>query len=453
MFTTTSPAGCQADQALLAALLAGERFWPAEPQSPRETGLAEPFLESLICKSLLARGTATGRHLASQLCLPHAVLEPFLERLRTQQIVVLSGSGPLNDYAYRLTEQGHQRARAHRKECAYVGPAPVPLADYVISVEAQAISDEVILRSDLEDAFHDISVDSSLLELLGPAVNSASGLFLYGAPGNGKSTVAKRITDCFGQEIWLPHVFLDGQEIVKVYDPAFHEKVPSDHPVAGTPEQHDRRWCRVKRPTVVVGGELTMDSLEIRHDPVTNISEAPLQLKSNCGCLLIDDFGRQRISPGELLNRWIIPLENRHDFLTLGSGKKIQVPFEQLVIFSTNLDPVELVDEAFLRRIAYKIEVGDPSEAEFHRLFRLAAEETGCDPCPNAVDYLLEKHYRPNSRPLRRCHPRDLLRQLRHYCNFNEYPFELAPEYLDHIANSYFTAVRTLGANGVTSGP
>jgi len=442
MLSTTSSPSRQEDNTLLMALLSGERFWPAEPQSPHETGLADPILESLICKSLHVNGTATGRSLASQLCLPHTILEPFLERLRSLQVVVLSGSGPLNDYAYTLTEKGHGRAATHQRECAYVGPAPVPLTDYVLSVEAQAVSDEVIVRADLEDAFRDVSIAPGLLELLGPAVNSASGLFLYGAPGNGKSTLAKRITDCFGQEVWLPHAFLDGQEIVKVYDPAFHVDVHAPGLEKETQDPHDRRWLRVRRPTVVVGGELTMDSLEIRHDPVTNISEAPLQLKSNCGCLLIDDFGRQRVSPVELLNRWIVPLENRHDFLTLGSGKKIQVPFEQLIIFSTNLDPSELVDEAFLRRISYKIEVGDPTDEEFHRLFRLAAEEVGCEYCPNVVDYLLERHYRPTHRPRRRCQPRDLLRQLRNFCNFNEFPFEMLPEHLDHIATSYFTTVR-----------
>ena len=198
-------------------------------------------------------------------------------------------------------------------------------------------------------------------------------MFLYGAPGNGKSTLAKRLTMCFGQEIWIPRALLDDGQLIKLYDPAFHHAVESQRKSLIKVAEHDRRWIKIRRPTVVVGGELTMDNLEIRHDPTSNVSEAPLQLKSNCGCLLIDDFGRQRIDPAELLNRWIVPLENHYDFLTLATGKKIQVPFEQLIIFSTNLEPEDLVDEAFLRRIPYKIEIGDPSEEEFHRLFELYA--------------------------------------------------------------------------------
>ena len=196
-------------------------------------------------------------------------------------------------------------------------------------------------------------------------------MFLYGAPGNGKSTLAKRITLCFGQEIWIPHALFEDGQIIKFFDSAYHDPVVNDERGITKCGEHDRRWVKISRPTVVVGGELTMDNLELRHDPRSNVNEAPLQMKSNCGCLLIDDFGRQRIEPGQLLNRWIVPLEMRHDFLTLPTGKKLQVPFDQLVIFSTNLEPRDLVDEAFLRRIPYKIEIGDPSEEEFHQLFQL----------------------------------------------------------------------------------
>ena len=429
------------DHTVLAALLSGERFWPTEPQTLAETGLTEPFLESLIARLLLSYGTSTGRNLATHLCLPLAIVEPLLARLRSQQVVAHRGAGPLNDYVYALTEEGRRRAVAYQQECSYVGPAPVPLMDYVISVEAQAIADEPIRRSELLDAMHDICVDPRLLGLLGPAVNSAAGLFLYGAPGNGKSTLAQRITSCFGQEIWLPHAFIEGHEVVKVFDPAYHTESASSS--GGSDRAFDRRWLRVRRPTVVVGGELTMEALEIRFDPTTGVSEAPLQLKSNCGCLLIDDFGRQRISPEDLLNRWIIPLENRHDFLTLGSGKKIQVPFEQLIIFSTNLDPADLVDEAFLRRIPYRVEVLDPTEQEFHQLFELAADRLGCDYDSRVVEYVLERYYRPHQRPLRRCHARDLLQQVRHYCTYNSLPFAMLPEYFDEVSQSFFTAVRT----------
>jgi len=290
-----------------------------------------------------------------------------------------------------------------------------------------------------------------MLDMLGPAVNSGSGMFLYGAPGNGKSTIANRITSCFGQEIWIPRCVIDGRQIITLFDPAYHYEV--DQPGDGS--SWDKRWVRVRRPTVVVGGELTMDNLEIRHDPATNISEAPLQMKSNCGCLLIDDFGRQRISPAELLNRWIVPLENHHDFLTLSTGKKIQIPFEQLIIFSTNLEPSDLVDEAFLRRIQYRIELGDPDEQEFHYLFQIAAEKYNCVYDSEAVEWLLNEHYRSCNRPLRRCHARDLLLQVRNLCTYNDLPFEMLPEHFSRVSTGFFTRIETKdlapAAEGVSS--
>jgi predicted ATPase with chaperone activity len=435
------------DRSLLKTLLSGERFWPAEPATLAESGLGEPFVEALICKSLLVTGSASGRSIADCLGLPYTLVEPELARLRARQLLVHKGSGPLNDYRYALTEEGRRHAQGLHRECAYVGTAPVPLADYVLSVEAQAIADETIRRSDLHDAFYDISVDPRLLDLLGPAVNSGAGLFLYGAPGNGKSTLAMRLTACFGQSMWVPYAVAEGNEIIKVFDPAYH-RVAQGTAHGGTADEKnfanfDRRWVRIRRPTVIVGGELTMDNLEIRHDRVANVSEAPLQVKSNGGCLLIDDFGRQRIAPADLLNRWIVPLESRHDFLTLPSGRKIQVPFQQLIIFSTNVAPEHLVDEAFLRRIPYKIEITDPPESEFHELFRLTAERFGCDYDAAAVEYLLENHYRPHRRPLRRCHARDLMLQIRNYCAYHEMPFEMLPEYFDRVADGFFTTVAT----------
>ena len=309
------------DPSLLNALLSGQHFWPTEPKTLHEVGLTEPFVDALVSKYLLAGGNATGRTVSADLALPFPIIEASLERLRQRRLVTHVGAGRFNDYVYGLSEEGRDRARVHHRECSYVGPAPVPLDDYIISVEAQAIGDEPVRQADLKDAFHDVSVAPTMLDLLGPAVNSASGMFLYGSPGNGKSTLANRITSCFGQSVWLPHAVIDGREIITLFDPAYHHRHSEEQ------ESHDKRWVLVRRPTVVVGGELTMDSLEISHDPVSNISEAPLQMKSNCGCLLIDDFGRQRISPEDLLNRWIIPLENRHDYLTLSTGKKIQFRF------------------------------------------------------------------------------------------------------------------------------
>lgn len=428
-------------ESLLASLLSDEAFRPAEPRSLEEAGLPASLVEGLICKYLNIVGTASGRTIANHLCLPFGILETIFHDLRTRQVLMHSGSAALGDYNFALTEQGRVRAQNYLDACAYVGAAPVPLRDYVLSVQAQTIRAEAPKRSQLTEAFSDISIDTELFESLGPAINSGAGLFLYGSPGNGKSTLAKRITMCFGQEVWIPQALIEDGQIIKLFDTAYHEVIESQTDSLLRSANFDRRWVKIRRPTVVVGGELTMDGLEIRHDPRANVSEAPLQLKSNCGCLLIDDFGRQRIEPAELLNRWIIPLENRHDYLTLCTGKKFQVPFEQLIIFSTNLEPSDLVDEAFLRRIPYKIEIGNPDDAEFHDLFQLYAKSFGCEYRPDAVDYLLETHYRQVQRPKRRCHPRDLLGQIRNYCAYNDLPMEMRNEYFDRVVNSYFTVV------------
>ena len=434
----------------LATLLSGEKFWPAEPQDLNETGLPHPFIESLILKSMLAHGQQSGRALAKRIALPFPVVETVMTRLRSQRLAGHAGSAPLGDYFYTLSEDGKREAQIANEQCSYCGPAPVPLMDYVISVEAQAISDEAVRRDQLEHAFANVSVPPELMDVLGPAVNSASGMFLYGAPGNGKSTLARCITSCFGQEIWIPHAIIEDDGIVKLYDPAYHTEVEQDERESLVSANWDRRWLRIQRPTVIVGGELTMDSLEIRHDARRNVSEAPLQLKSNCGCLLIDDFGRQRISPAELLNRWIVPLENRLDFLTLASGKKIEVPFEQLIIFSTNLDPADLVDEAFLRRIPYNIEITDPEETEFLRLFQMHAESLGCDFNERAVEYLLRKHYDPRKRARRRCHPRDLMAQVRNLCKYHELPLTMSAEHFDRVAGSFFANCLKGGARSET---
>lgn len=427
---------------LLAAILSDEAFRPASPRSLEDTGVPTSLLESLVIKHLAIVGANSGRGIAKHLCLPFGVLEGLYQSLRSRQWIVHRSSAPLNDYCYVLTEEGRNQAQVASLACAYAGPAPVPLGKYVLSVEAQTIRAEAPQADELAKAFADISVDAELFESLGPAVNSGAGLFLYGAPGNGKSTLARRITQCFGQHIWLPQAIFEDGQIIKLFDAAYHVAVTEDNPALLKQAEHDQRWLRIRRPTVVVGGELTMDSLEIRYDPHSKVSEAPLQMKSNCGCLLIDDFGRQRIEPAELLNRWIVPLEARQDFLTLSTGKKIQVPFEQLIIFSTNLEPADLVDDAFLRRIPYKIEIGDATEQEFHRLFQLYADAFSCDYSAEVVDDLIRRHYRPLGRPMRRCHPRDLLSQIRSYCTYKGLPIEMRPEYFDRVVKSYFTVVR-----------
>jgi hypothetical protein len=442
------------DRDPIAALLSTESFTPLQPRNLEETGLSEALVEALICRRLLLIGMESGRGICEQLCLPFGIIEERLQKLRGRQLVTHRGAAALNDHVYALSDLGREFATHAQEQCSYCGPAPVPLGDYVTSVDAQTISVECPRRRDLEQAFAGISVNPAMFARLGPAVNSGAGLFLYGAPGNGKTTLAERITLCFGQEIWVPKAVVVEGEIIKFLDPAYHVPARRRGNDLLKEDSHDARWLRVRRPTVVVGGELTMDSLEIRHNPYTRVSEAPLQMKSNCGTLLIDDFGRQRMDPFELLNRWIIPLEKRYDFLTLASGKKIQVPFDQLIIFSTNIEPHELVDEAFLRRIPYKVHVDDPDEEEFHQLFALCAPLVGCVYNADAVAYLLTAHYHPSGRPLRRCHPRDLLLQVHHYCAYHDLPMEMKPEYFDRVVEGYFTVLgaRTWRSSSQTKG-
>ena len=438
--TTATPTAAPGG-GLLASILSEDAFRPAEPRTIDETGLTQTTIENLLLKYVLLIGSASGRQIADSLCLPFVILEPIYQSLRQRQLLVNSASAQFGDFVYTLTDGGRQRARSCMEQCSYVGAAPVPLDDYIVSVEAQTIRAEAPQRRHLQKAFADISIDPNILDMLGPAVNSGAGLFLYGAPGNGKTTLARRITICFGSAIWIPRIITEDGQIIKVYDAAYHEEVDAAKSGLLKTAEHDRRWLKIKRPTVIVGGELTLEALEIRHDPVSNVSEASLQLKSNCGCLLIDDFGRQRVSPVDLLNRWIIPLENRFDFLTLATGRKIQVPFDQLIIFSTNLEPTDLADEAFLRRIPYKIEVGDPTREEFLGLFQLCAKSMHCEYKPSSIEHLIAKHYEPLNRPFRRCHPRDLLQQVRNYCVYTGQAVEMRPELFDKVVPTYFTAL------------
>lgn len=430
------------DLSMLGSLLTDDTFWPTEPQSLEETGLSETFVDSLLLKTVMAGGTISGRTTAERIGLPFRILEPMMDVLRTRKLIAHVRPAPFNDYYYSLTEVGMVRAQSAMKQCAYVGPAPVPLADYVLSVEAQAAGMETIGAKQLGNALSKISHDEELLDQLGPAVNSNAGLFLFGPPGNGKTTIARSLTGCLGQEVWIPHAILDETNLIKLRDDAFHRPAPVPEIQSNLikSQQWDHRWLRIQRPTVVIGGELVMDNLEVRHDSRSNVCEAPLQLKSNCGCLLIDDFGRQRIQPEELLNRWIVPLENRCDFLTLPTGKKIQVPFEQLIIFSTNLNPDSLVDEAFLRRVPYKIYVDNPGADEYRELMKSVCKSMGFEYKPEASEYMLE-YYAKTGREPRRCHPRDLMTQIANYCKYRKIKKVLRPDFLDRACRTYFSAL------------
>ncbi|MEN6452216.1 MAG: AAA family ATPase [Thermoguttaceae bacterium] len=421
---------------------ASDGFAPVEPTSFQAAGLADSEVEALVLKFLLARGDATGREIADQVKLPFALVDELLREVKQNQLVVHRSSAPMNDFQYQLSDLGRERGRRYSQHCTYFGSAPVTLSDYIASVEAQSVSNQHPTPDDLRRAFGDLLLSKAMFDRLGPAINSGRGLFLFGPSGNGKTSIAERVTAAFGQEIWIPRaVGVDG-EIIRLFDPVNHEEIPL--PSGGgllNRQQIDTRWVRIRRPTVIAGGELTMSQLEVTINTSTGICEAPLQLKSNCGTLVIDDFGRQRMQIDELLNRWIVPLEKRQDFLNLPNGKKIMVPFDQLVVFSTNLEPRDLVDEAFLRRIPYKIEITDPSEEEFRRLFELMGGRLGVAYRPEAVDYLIASHFRRTHRAFRYCHPRDLLLQVRNYCKYHGCPAEMTNEHFDRAVENYFAVI------------
>lgn len=421
---------------------AAEAFIPIEPDSFEAAGLTDSSVEALILKFLLARGDASGRDIADQIKLSFVPVSQLLGEMKYSQLVVHRGSAPMNDFIYQLTDLGRERARRLTQHCTYFGAAPVTLEDYIVSVHAQSLTGQHPTVDDLHLAFDGLLLGAKILDRLGPAINSGRGLFLFGPPGNGKSSIAERVTAAFGREIWVPRAIGVDGEILRLFDPMNHEEVPLEQNGGLLDSRKwDKRWVKIRRPTIIAGGELTMSQLDVITNLSTGISEAPLQLKSNCGTLVIDDFGRQRMRIDELLNRWIVPLEKRCDFLNLPNGKKIQVPFDQLVVFSTNLEPRELVDEAFLRRIPYKIEVIDPTEEEFRNLFKIMGEKLGVVYRSEAIDYLMEKHFKAVSRPLRFCHPRDLLLQIVNYCKYHDRPAEMTNEYFDRAVENYFAVM------------
>ena len=422
-----------------------DSYKPPEPESLEDTGLVFEDVEQLVLKFLMARGSATGRSVSQQISLPFQIADPILKSLKADKLVVFKNAATMGDYEYTLTDLGRERARRYSEHCTYFGAATVPLEDYLVAMAAQSIGRQLATEDDLRSAFSDLIISQAMFDRLGPAINSGRGMFLFGSPGNGKTSIAERVTNCFGTTIWIPRTLGIEGDIIRVFDPAIHTLV--DEPKSSKSDSllssssYDRRWVHVVRPTVVVGGELTMAELEVKQNPSTKICEAPLQLKSNCGTLVIDDFGRQRMPTDELLNRWIVPLEKRYDYLNLPCGKKIQVPFDQLIIFSTNMEPKDLVDEAFLRRIPYKIEVSNPSEAEFRQLLQLVAPMQGFQYDKDAVEYLVEEHYRKAGRTMRSCHPRDLLQQVKNFCTYKGLPRKMTPQAFDIACLNYFTVM------------
>lgn len=411
------------------------------PASVADAGLRDDLVLQLLVKTLNG-GEATGLVLADRLCLPFAVLEPLLGRARAEQLIEVrggAGTGPAT-YRYALTDAGRHRAGRFLEASHYVGPAPVSLEAYVAAMRRLRAARGYVDRARITDGFAHLIVEPAILEQLGPAINAGRAVFLHGPAGNGKTVIAEGMGRALGGDMFVPHAIDVDGHIITIFDPITHQAIDTDAEpasiVASAPR--DRRWVRIRRPVVTVGGELTLDMLDLTFNPLSNFYDAPIQLKANGGVFLVDDFGRQRMRPDELLNRWIVPLESRVDYLTLHTGKKFQVPFDVLTVFATNLDPRALADDAFLRRIPYKIGIGDPTLEQFTRIFELECGRRRLPFHPVIVAYLYRRHYRPYGRPLRSCHPRDLLEQVTAICRFEGHEPAVTRALLDRACEAYF---------------
>jgi len=416
---------------------------PPMPTSLADTGLSVGQVEQLLVK-ILHDGELTGLAVADRMRLPYSILEPLIERLRAERLIEVRGGGGSgsSSYRYALTDLGRDRAHQYFENSLYAGAAPVPLASYVAYMNALTAARGFMDRDRLAQGFAHLIISEKVLEQLGPAVNAGKAVFLYGAPGNGKTVIAEGMGRTLGGDMFVPYaVDVDGH-IVTMYDPIIHHAIEEDAQSSSiiTQKAEDRRWVRIRRPVVMVGGELTLDMLDLRFNPMSKFYEAPIQLKANGGVFLVDDFGRQKQRPQDLLNRWIVPLESRIDFLTLHTGKKFQVPFDVLTVFATNLDPDSLADEAFLRRIPYKIPITDPSLDEFTRIFELNCRRRRMRFHRVMVAYLQRRHYAPVGRALRACHPRDLLDQVTALCRYRGIEPVITRELLDAACASYFVS-------------
>lgn len=420
----------------------------AEPRSVKETGLSIGFLSDMALKALYFEGALSGFALAEQLKLPfHHVTEVLLDFLKREQLCEIRGGDSLvsGSFQYAITGRGRERAREILLQNQYVGPAPVPLEQYAAVVRAQRIRDMVVGPQEVEEALAHLVLPQDLKERIGPAVNSGQSMFLYGLPGNGKTVIAEAIGNkMLRGEVYIPYAVEAGRQVITVFDPLTHSPIapaPERLETTGSQNRKDKRWVLCQRPVVVTGGELTMESLDLNYNEATKYYEAPLQMKANCGVFLIDDFGRQLVRPRDLLNRWIVPLEKQIDFLTLHTGKKIEIPFEELIIFSTNLEPTKLVDEAFLRRIRHKIPIPNPTFDEYREMFRRVCRQTRMAFDEDALVYLLENYYIKPKRGLRSCHPRDLVLEAQDIARYLGYPPRLTKELIDRACRAYFADI------------
>lgn len=416
---------------------------PPEPETLEQTGLPESTIEQLILKVLYFRGDTYGQDLSTAIGLKYSVFQDVVESLKVQHQIHLKRSLGMGHIGavFTLTEAGRARARETLEHNHYYGPAPVPLEQYLAMVRQQKLREGWLTREGLAKACRGMVVTERLLSQVGPAISSANSLLLYGKPGDGKTFLIEQLANLETAPIFLPYALECQGNIIQLYDPIYHQKVEEEEPSVLTlsvESSYDQRWAKCKRPFIVSGGELTLDMLDLRYNANSKVYEAPFQLKANNGIYLIDDFGRQRATPAEVLNRWIVPMERRTDYLSFLTGGKMTVPFEAFLVFSTNLNPSKLGDEAFLRRIQYKLMLHGPAENEFIRIF-----ETVCAtrriPCSlDLIKSFIAKHYKRGGKPFRRCHPRDVMSHALNLIAFEKLPPYLTPELLDRAFESCF---------------
>ena len=429
----------------------GTGFLPPQITSLDDTGLNPLWVQDLVLKVLYFRGYLSGFKIAEEITLPFAgVTDQILVALKAEKLIeVKSSQGGLGEgaYTYGITGAGIQRAREALERSQYAGPAPVPFEVYNEAIRRQKSGRMTVTTRTMRQILSQLVISETTFQRLGPALNSGSSIFMYGPPGNGKTSIARAFGNLvLSQEMYIPYaLYLDGQ-VIKVYDAVSHKLASEARsgPLGSTTgnlrnnARRDPRWIKIRRPFIMTGGELTLEGLDLVYDDTHKFYEAPFQVKANGGILLIDDFGRQQVRPRDLLNRWIVPLENRVDYLTLHNGRKVEVPFDVLIVFSTNLPPRDLVDEAFLRRLRHKIEIGDPSYQEYREIFKRVAEAKRVQYSDQGLAYLLQEWYIKRNRKLRASHPRDLCDQVIDIARFLNVEPMMSRELLDRAAQSYF---------------
>ena len=415
-----------------------ESMGPPFPEELADTGIAEGFLCDLVLKHIAMLPEPTTTAVAERLHLPRTLAEELLQKLYREKLIEVRLQAAVGSTRYAMLDHGWDRLTRLLSVCGYTGPAPVSLRDYSHMMRLQSIPAHPASMETVRTAFHDLVLPDSLLQTLGCVINSRRSLFLTGLPGTGKTAVAERINGALAGAIWIPYaVEIDGQ-IIRIFDSHCHRVAPDDL----TPAEYDRRWVLIERPLVVVGGELTLANADLTWSESAKFYEAPFQMKSNGGTLVIDDFGRQRVAPQDLLNRWIVPLERRVDYLALHTGKKIEVPFEQLVVFSTNLDEKDIADQAFLRRMGYRARVEPPTTEAYSEIFKRQSYTRGITCSQPVLDHVLNK-YRIERRQMKGCEPRDLLDRATDICLFEAQQLELTPEVIDVAWRNYFGASHT----------